>query len=123
MQVATADGLAWYGRVMWLSLDGSDLGVGRSVLITYCYPRDESQVARRFFVDTGPTGRVEMLDGDMQPSTDASKQPGVVMRNGLRVKLTMPAAKRATVIERYGAVREHGAHYKSGALWVAPIDH
>jgi hypothetical protein len=120
LQCATSDGLAWYGRVMWLSLDGSDLGVGRSVLITYCYPRDQSQVARRFFVDSGPTGRVEMLDGDDQPDTDSSKQPGVVMRNGLRVKLTMAGAKAATVPERYGAMRTHGAHYKSGALWINP---
>ena len=53
----------------------------------------------------------------MQPSTDALKQPAaVVMRNGLRVKLTMPAAKRATVIERYGAVREHGALQVRGAV-------
>lgn len=121
MQVATADGLAWYGRVMWLSLDGSDLGVGRSVLLTWCYPRDESQVARRFFVDTGPTGRVEMLDGDMQPSTDSARQPGVVMRNGLRVKLTMAdTSKRAAVIERYGQSREHPAFHAGGAMSLYP---
>lgn len=121
LQVATADGLAWYGRVMWLSLDGSDLGVGRSVLITYCYPRDESQVARRFFVDTGPTGRVEMLDGDMQPSSDASKQPGVVMRNGLRVKLTMAdTSKRAQIIERYAGSKEHPSFHSGGAMALYP---
>lgn len=87
LRVSTLDGLAWYGRVMWVSLDGSDLGVGKSALLTWCYPRAEGQVTRRFTVEAGPIGRVELLDGDY-----GSAQAGVVMRNGLEVQLTSPRA-------------------------------
>lgn len=133
MNVSTSDGKLWYGFVLWVSLDGTDLGVGRSCLFTWTAVRDESARTRRHFMEAsgttvGPgaattsarTSRIEYLDGDYFPAAGAAKQPGVVMRNGLRVKLTMAGAKAATVPERYGAMRTHGAHYKSGALWINP---
>lgn len=121
LRASTIDGKAWYGRVMWLSLDGSDLGVGRSVLISYCYPRDEQQVARRFIVDSG-TPRVEMLDGDMGPSTpDSAMQPGVVLRNGLEIRLTSPRALRATRYVQDQAA-EYYAAYSGGQVYLQPRD-
>lgn len=122
LQCSTTDAKAWYGRIVWASLDGSDLGVGRSALYTWCYPREQMQMFRRMQIDAGPVVRAEMLNNDASGinTSDAATQPGVVMRNGLRVKLTMAGAKAATVPERYGAMRTHGAHYKSGALWVYP---
>jgi hypothetical protein len=119
MEISVIDGKYWYGEVLWVTLDGSDLGVGRSALFAWMYSREQLQQFRRCQM-SGRTQSIEMLDGDASGSTDSSKQPGVVMRNGLRVKLTMPAAQAATVPERYGAMRTHGAHYKSGALWIYP---
>jgi hypothetical protein len=117
MSLKAIDGFYWTGLVAWVSLDGSDLGVGRSALFHWMYARDASQQFRRHAM-SGRNQYVEMLDGDS--GSAAEPQPGVVMRNGLRVKLTMPAAQTARVIERYGSLRSHGAHYKSGALWINP---
>lgn len=117
MSLNAADTMYWNGMVMAASLDGSDIGSGRCALLHWMYPRDERQQARRYAM-SGRNQYVEMLDGDNGSSSNP--QTGVVLRNGLRIKLTMPAAKTARVIERYGVTRSHGAFYKAGELSVYP---
>lgn len=123
LKFSTLDGKAWYGRIAWVSLDGSDLGAGRSAVFTHCYPREEVQQFRRLFVDSG-TPRAEMLLDDMTAiyaQGDAATQPGVVMRDGLRLQLAMPSdAQKASIIERYGTQREHPAFTASGWMTLYP---
>jgi hypothetical protein len=120
---STIDGNAWYGRIIWVSLDGTDLGVGRSALFTWCYPREEAQGFRRLAVDAGPINRAEMLDGDYSgiATSDAVTQPGVVLRNGLEVRLTSP---RALTVERLvqGQRGAYYAGYSGGSLYLQPRD-
>lgn len=117
LSLNASDGFYWQGLVAAASLDGSDLGTGRFALFHWMYARDEAQRFRRHAM-SGRNQYVEMLDGDL--ASASTPQPGVVLRNGLRVNITMPAAKTARVIERYGVTRSHGAFYKAGALSVYP---
>lgn len=123
LQFSTLDGKAWYGRIVWISLDGSDLGVGRSALYTWCYSREEVQQFRRLAV-SGGVGYCEHLLNDftaLYSTGDAATQPGVVMRDGLRLQLAMPSdAQKASIIERYGTQREHPAFTASGWMTLLP---
>ena len=118
LTVSTLDNTYWCGVVAWASLDGSDLGTGRSALVHWMYPRDEQQRFRRHTM-SGRNQYVEMLDGDS--GSISNPQPGVVMRNGLRLRLAMTdTAKRARIIERYGVQREQIVSHAGGYMTILP---
>ena len=118
MTLSVIDGTVWCGLVAWVSLDGSDLGVGRSALFHWMYPRSQGMVHRRYEM-SGRNQYVEMLDGDYGHNSDP--QPGVVLRNGLEITLTTPQAMRAT---RYvqGVPGEYYASYSGGVTKLQPRD-
>jgi len=122
MTLTCIDGKPWYGVACWITCDGTDLGVGRSAFYTWMMPREEVQRFRRFQMDTGPrTSRVEMLDGDYSGTSNATIQPGVVLRNGLEIQLTTPRALSPVRIIQ-GQQSAYYPSYANGIQYLQPID-
>jgi hypothetical protein len=116
LSIRTTDGKLWYGHVTWVSLDGSKLGTGgRSALYTWMYPVEEATRFRRF-TSGGTTQAIETLDGDAGGATDAGKQPGVIMRNGLQITLATGQDQKVKSLERNNGSTRQPSYYSAGTL-------
>jgi len=117
MQVSVKDGFHWYGVVVWASEDGLALGIGKSRVYTFCYPRDENQ---QFAMLT--TTRQHLLDQGYSSSLSAEVQPGFVLRDGLEVKLAMTSGQG--VYQQVNGVTQQlvapGDSFSGGFLYVQP---
>lgn len=86
------------------------------------YTREETQQFRRMFIDTGTLPHCEMLLNGMTSyylGDDALVQPGVVMRNGLRLQLSMAdTSKKARVLGRYGVQRQQVISHSGGRMTI-----
>jgi hypothetical protein len=117
LQVNVRDATHWYGVVLWVSEDGQPLGVGRSRLYNFTYPRDETQ---QFCMLTN--ARQQLVDMGYGAQLAADVIPGFEMRDGLELKLAMTAGQAVYQQVRgdYQQIHTTGDSFTGGFLYVQP---